>query len=60
MRRSFSEVLRNILKKCFVPITVGGWIDNMDFAKQIFKEGADKISINSTLFDNINLVKNFS
>lgn len=58
--KKFLEVLRNILKKCFVPITVGGWIDNMDFAKQIFKEGADKISINSTLFDNINLVKNFS
>ena len=35
--KKFLEVLRNILKKCFVPITVGGWIDNMDFAKQIFK-----------------------
>jgi len=58
--KKFLEVLRDILKKCFVPVTVGGWIYNMDFAKQIFKEGADKISINSVLYDNFNLIEDFS
>jgi len=58
--KKFLKNLNKILKKCFIPITVGGWIDNLNFAKQIFNEGADKISINSALVKDFNFVRRLS
>lgn len=45
---------------CFVPLTVGGGIKTIDHIKQLLKAGADKVCINSTAFDNPDLIKQTS
>jgi len=37
------------------PLTVGGGIKNLDDAKALFDSGADRVSLNSILFENIEL-----
>ena len=39
--------IENCLKHCNVPVTVGGGIDTIDYARNLLKIGADKLSINS-------------
>ena len=53
------ELLNNISKKTFIPITAAGGIDNLTVAKKIFKNGADKIAINSCLIHNLSLLDEF-
>jgi len=58
--KKFLDLLNNIVKKVFVPITVGGWITGLDYASELFKTGADKISINTEFYRNINFAKSLS
>ena len=46
-RNSFHKIINGLSKRCFVPLTVGGWIKNIDEIYQFLKEGADKVSINT-------------
>jgi imidazole glycerol-phosphate synthase subunit HisF len=46
-REKFHQIITGLSKRCFVPLTVGGWITNIDEIKQFLKEGADKITINT-------------
>jgi cyclase len=46
-KKNFIKILNKISKNCFMPISVGGGIDNEDDAKAILESGADKIVINS-------------
>jgi cyclase len=39
-------MIRTLAKKCFVPLTVGGGVTNLDQVKELMSCGADKISIN--------------
>ena len=59
----FSDSLKSIVKNCFVPVTAGGGIRNINHAKQLLRSGADKIIINSSLFHNeklnLELVRSF-
>ena len=48
----FSDNLKSIVKNCFVPVTAGGGIRNINHAKMLLRSGADKIIINSSLFHN--------
>ena len=57
-RKEFHRIINNISKRCFVPLTIGGWISNTDEISQFLKEGADKVSINSELIRNPNLLSN--
>ena len=57
-RKEFHQIINNISKRCFVPLTIGGWISNTDEISQFLKEGADKVSINSELIRNPNLLSN--
>ena len=41
------ELISSFSKKCFVPLTVGGGVDNIEYAKNIISCGADKVLINS-------------
>ena len=51
-------MLNLITKFCFMPISVGGGINNFDLVKKILSKGADKVVINSNLrFD---LIKKIS
>jgi len=54
------DFLKNLFSECFVPVTYGGGIENIKQAEKIFKMGAEKISLNSIVLENINIVKEFS
>lgn len=41
------EVVRKTAEVCFMPLTVGGGIRNLDDIRALLKAGADKVSINS-------------
>tara|TARA_Y100000816_G_C26106034_1_gene587852 strand:- start:445 stop:1173 length:729 start_codon:yes stop_codon:yes gene_type:complete len=45
-----------ILKKIFIPVTIGGGIKNLHDAKQFFDLGVDKISINTAIIENFKLI----
>lgn len=56
----FFDISKKIAKDCFVPITYGGGIDNFNIASEMFKNGADKIIINSSTFKNPELLNQIS
>src|SRR6266436_6866567 len=41
------DVVRRTAEVCFMPVTVGGGIRNLDDIRELLKAGADKVSINS-------------
>jgi len=53
----FCEVLKSITLDNFVPITAGGGVKDVDSARKLLRSGADKIMINSAIFNNSNLAK---
>ena len=58
--KKFIKFLDSVLKKIFVPISVGGWIKNLNYASDIFSSGADKICVNSGFFNNIKFAEDLS
>jgi len=40
------DMVRTLARKCFVPLTVGGGITDLDQVKDLMRCGADKVSIN--------------
>lgn len=52
----FLTTLSRVAKNCFMPIAVGGGISSIEHAKILFDNGADKIVINSILFEKPDLV----
>jgi len=48
--------IRKAALKCFVPLTVGGGINNLDQIKELMHNGADKISINNSAIYNPQLI----
>ena len=47
----FSDHIKNLTKECFVPIAAGGGIKTLDEASIILRSGADKIVLNTLLFE---------
>jgi imidazole glycerol-phosphate synthase subunit HisF len=41
------DVVRRTAEQVFIPLTVGGGVNNVDNIKQLLRSGADKVSINS-------------
>lgn len=52
------KIINDISKVCFMPLSFGGKIRTCKSAVEMIRAGADKIIINSILFDNENEVKN--
>ncbi len=50
------RALEDFSAECFVPLTVGGGIKNIDDVRKILCAGADKVCINSALFETPELV----
>ena len=46
-RETVADMVRRVAERVFIPFTVGGGIRTTDDMKDILREGADKISINS-------------
>lgn len=55
-RATVTELVRKVAEQVFIPFTVGGGIRTVDDFKVLLREGADKISINSSAIMNPNLI----
>ena len=51
LQNDFLETIKILSKNCFIPITVGGNINSEKIADQYIKNGADKILINSLIYN---------
>jgi cyclase len=51
------EVIKNVTRECFMPMTFGGGISTIEDIDQLFDIGADKISVNTCLFENPALIR---
>lgn len=52
----FSSIISKIVENVFIPICAGGGIKNIADAELLFNSGADKIILNSSLYQNPKLV----
>ena len=55
---NIKDIIEEISKSCFMPLTFGGKIRNVKDAVNLIRWGADKITINTLLLENKNEVKN--
>lgn len=56
-RRLFTDILREVARRIFVPLTVGGGINTLDDFDRVLKCGADKVSVNSGAIKNPELIR---
>lgn len=57
-RGTVVDMVRRVAEKVFIPFTVGGGIRTVDDFKVLLREGADKISINSSAINTPELISN--
>lgn len=55
-RNTTVELVRRVAEQVFIPFTVGGGIKSVDDFKNLLREGADKISVNSAAILNPSLI----
>lgn len=51
------DYIRDIAEECFMPFAYGGGIKTIDHIRRIIALGAEKVVLNSVLFDNPDLVR---
>ncbi len=54
--KNISKFIKDTAKNNFIPLTVGGGVKNEDDIIKLFQNGADKVSINSGIVENINFL----
>ncbi|WP_077609669.1 imidazole glycerol phosphate synthase subunit HisF [Clostridium sp. Marseille-P2415] len=55
-RNTVVDMVRRVAEKVFIPFTVGGGIRTVDDFRMLLREGADKISINSSAINTPRLI----
>lgn len=55
-RNTMLDIIAKASEQVFIPLTVGGGINNVDQMRNLLTLGADKISINSSAFRNPDLI----
>ncbi len=55
-RKLFTDILCEVAKQIFIPLTVGGGINTVEDFDRVLKCGADKVSVNSGAIKNPNLI----
>ncbi len=55
-RALFTDILCEVARTIFIPLTVGGGINTVDDFDRVLKCGADKVSVNSGAIKNPNLI----
>ncbi len=55
-RKTVINLARNVAKEIFIPFTIGGGISTVEDMREILKQGADKISINTAALLNPDLI----
>lgn len=56
-RKLFTDILREVASRIFIPLTVGGGINTVDDFDRVLKCGADKVSVNSGAIKNHELIR---
>ena len=51
------DIVKKTADRCFMPLTVGGGIKDLEDIRNLLKAGADKISLNTFAVNNLNLVE---
>jgi cyclase len=46
-REAFVETVSDLASRCFVPLTVGGWVTSVDDVRALLRAGADKVVVNT-------------
>lgn len=54
------DIIFDIAKECFMPLTVGGGINNIKQVDRLFQIGADKVSLNTSAILQLNLINEIS
>ena len=55
-RALFTDILKEVARTIFIPLTVGGGINTLDDFDRVLKCGADKVSVNSGAIKNPSLI----
>lgn len=55
-RKTFADLVKKIAENINIPFTVGGGIISVENAYELLQNGADKISVNSAVFRNPDLI----
>jgi imidazole glycerol-phosphate synthase subunit HisF len=55
-RETIYDVIKKTSEKCFVPLTVGGGVRNIEDINKLLNCGADKVSINTTAVQNPDVI----
>ena len=55
-RALFTDILKEVAREIFIPLTVGGGINSLEDFDRVLKCGADKVSVNSGAIRNPSLV----
>ncbi|MBE7088839.1 MAG: imidazole glycerol phosphate synthase subunit HisF [Clostridiales bacterium] len=55
-RKLFTDVLKRVAEKIFIPLTVGGGINSLQDFETVLNCGADKVSVNSGAIKNPKLI----
>ena len=50
------DIIRDISGECFMPLTIGGGITDVEQVRKILRAGADKVAVNSAAVENPQLV----
>jgi cyclase len=56
----FYEHVRSLNEECFVPIAAGGGVRTLEDARKLLYSGADKVVVNTLLFENIDIITEIS
>ena len=54
------ELIRKLASECYMPLTYGGGIKNIEQAEKLFSLGIEKIVINSNNYENFDLLNSIS
>ncbi len=59
-RENIYHIVEQVAENCFMPLTVGGGVKNVEHIRKLLNSGADKVSINSAAVTNPEIVKKAS
>ena len=59
-RNIILDTVKKTAEKCFIPLTVGGGVRNLENIRNLLLAGADKVSINTAAVNNKNLIRESS
>ena len=55
-RKTVVDLVRMVARQLFIPFTVGGGIRTVDDFREVLREGADKVAVNSAAINNPELI----